>query len=108
MNEDKLKELLKESLVNTSDDFMDQLMESLRKKQIKQIQLRLNLLIFSVIAFFGVGAYLISRFGIGFTIFGYSLDLPKIGPLSIIVIVGCLIVSHIFHLIRMTHLVKLD
>ncbi|WP_462248412.1 hypothetical protein [Ekhidna sp.] len=101
MKEDRLEDLLKDSLLKTSDDFTDQLMGKVSKMHMQKIRLRLNALIVSVIACFGSGAFLIIRFGIQLNAFGFSLDMPKIAPLVGIGFVGLVILLHLTNLSRM-------
>ncbi len=100
MKEDRLEDLLKDSLLKTSDDFTDQLMEKVSSENMRKIRLRLNALIVSVIACFGSGTFLVIRFGVQLNAFGFSLELPKIAPLVGIGFIGLVVLLHLTNLSR--------
>ena len=102
MKESKLDDLLKESLLETSSGFTDQLMEKLVEKHMLKFRQRLYVLVGCVIVLFGGGAFIVTRFYTGFNAFGVISELPKIGPFVLMVFIGLLVLMHLRRLIKWT------
>ena len=101
MKEDAIGKLLKESVIKTSDGFADELMKKHMTRQLQKMRQKLFALAGAVIACFGTGAWVLYRSGFQIDAFGVSLELPELGPLIIMGIVGCLTLLHLSNLLQM-------
>ena len=102
MKEERIANLLKESMLKTSDGFTDQLITKIVTRQLQRMRLKLIVLVGVVIACFDIGAWVLFKFGFQIDAFGISLELPEIGSLVIMGVVGSMTLLHLSNLLRMT------
>ncbi|OEK04604.1 hypothetical protein [Roseivirga misakiensis] len=101
MSEDPIKRLIKESRLETSSSFTDDLFQKFEAKQSKKIAKRLYLLTGLSILFFMVITLMLMKP----ELFGLSLELPKNGLLMVISLLGFLTVLHLINLIKNKNLI---
>ena len=103
MKEDKLEQLMKESLVHTSDDFTNQLLGKVAKRESIAIRKKLYILLICVTLFFSTVILLVIRTGFQFSFLGTAIEISPTGPLAVVGLLGCLTILHLSHLVRLTN-----
>jgi len=97
---DQIEKLLKESKVETSHDFTDQLMNKLDRKLERKMRLGLYLLMAFVLTFFGAIVFMWIQSGYQISAFGLSVAIPKTGPILTLSLLAFLVVMHVRNLVR--------
>ena len=97
---DPIKDLIKESRLETSTWFTQKTMDELDRRIQQKMKRRLYLLIIAVVLLFVVAAYALASAGFKINAFGLLIPLPKLLTMVFISLVSYICILHLFLLLN--------
>ena len=95
MKNDPIRRLIKESGLETSEEFVDLTMEKLDQRIQQRMKVKLYLLISATVLLFMGMVVFLAYSGYTVNVFGLNLILPKIGTMVGISLVGFFVISYL-------------